>query len=47
MALGAKIAIDSGRADRADSPWYPTVRLFRQKGIGEWEGVIEEVLAQL
>ena len=22
--------------DREDSPWYPTMRLFRQKRRGEW-----------
>lgn len=25
---------------RADSPWYPTTRLFRQMQIGDWSGVI-------
>jgi Flp pilus assembly protein TadD len=29
--------------DRSDSPWYPTMRLFRQKKVGDWEGVFEEV----
>jgi len=29
--------------DRSDSPWYPTMRLFRQKGIGDWEGVFGEI----
>jgi Flp pilus assembly protein TadD len=29
--------------DRDDSPWYPTLRQFRQKAPGEWEGVIERV----
>ncbi|HEY1922165.1 MAG TPA: glycosyltransferase family 9 protein, partial [Tepidisphaeraceae bacterium] len=29
--------------DRADSPWYPTVRLFRQTTPGEWESVIGEL----
>jgi tetratricopeptide (TPR) repeat protein len=29
--------------DREDSPWYPTMRLFRQKVRGEWGPVIEEV----
>lgn len=28
---------------REDTPWYPTMRLFRQKKIGDWEGVISEV----
>jgi hypothetical protein len=29
--------------DREDSPWYPTMRLFRQKSWGEWGEVIERV----
>lgn len=32
---------------RADSPWYPTMRLFRQKTLGEWGPVIDEVAAAL
>jgi Flp pilus assembly protein TadD len=30
---------------RDDSPWYPTVRLFRQKSQGDWDGVVERVRA--
>jgi tetratricopeptide (TPR) repeat protein len=26
--------------DRADSPFYPTARLFRQPAIGDWDGVV-------
>ena len=33
--------------DRDDSPWYPTMRLFRQEKRGEWEGVIERVCRAL
>ena len=29
--------------DRKDSPWYPTMRLFRQAKPGEWEGVFQEM----
>jgi hypothetical protein len=29
--------------DREDSPWYPTMRLFRQKERGVWSDVIERV----
>ncbi|WP_454808200.1 hypothetical protein [Paraburkholderia fungorum] len=29
--------------DRADSPWYPSMRLFRQRKLGEWGPVVEEV----
>jgi tetratricopeptide (TPR) repeat protein len=33
--------------DREDSPWYPTLRLFRQKSLGDWTGVFERVSAEL
>jgi hypothetical protein len=33
--------------DREDSPWYPTMRLFRQKEQGEWKEVIERVKEEL
>jgi tetratricopeptide (TPR) repeat protein len=36
--------------DRADTPWYPTARLYRQATPGDWDGVIQRVardLAQL
>jgi ADP-heptose:LPS heptosyltransferase len=33
--------------DRSDSPWYPTMRLFRQKRAGDWAGVFEEIGAAL
>ncbi len=29
--------------DRADSPWYPTARLFRQRRAGDWAEAIEDV----
>lgn len=28
---------------REDSPWYPTMRLFRQQGIGQWPTLVEQV----
>ena len=29
--------------DRSDSPWYPSMRLFRQHHHGEWSGVVEDL----
>ncbi len=34
-------------AQRDDSPWYPTMRLFRQSTSGDWAGVIHRVLDAL
>jgi Flp pilus assembly protein TadD len=33
--------------DRADSPWYPTLRQFRQRRPGDWDGVLGEVAEAL
>ena len=33
--------------DRDDSPWYPTMKLFRQETPGDWEGVINRVVEAL
>lgn len=33
--------------DRDDTPWYPTMRLFRQAQPGDWAGVVERVAAAL
>jgi ADP-heptose:LPS heptosyltransferase len=30
---------------RSDSPWYPSMRLFRQEKPGDWTPVIEGVVA--
>jgi tetratricopeptide (TPR) repeat protein len=33
--------------DRVDSPWYPTVRLFRQQNLRDWPPVIERIAKTL
>jgi tetratricopeptide (TPR) repeat protein/glycosyltransferase involved in cell wall biosynthesis len=33
--------------EREDSPWYPTVRLFRQQKAGDWEGVCDRIKTAL
>lgn len=34
-------------ADRSDSPWYPTARLFRQSSTGDWAVVLTRLLQEL
>jgi hypothetical protein len=33
--------------NRADTPWYPTMKLFRQTQPGDWPGVIAQVAKHL
>jgi tetratricopeptide (TPR) repeat protein len=33
--------------NRQDSPWYPTMKLFRQKKWGQWESVFQDVAEEL
>lgn len=33
--------------DRSDSPWYPTMRLFRQRAPGDWDDVVAKVATAL
>ena len=33
--------------DRTDSPWYPTMRIFRQPTPGDWRTVLSQVLSAL
>ena len=49
-ALGAPVWVALGAAadwrwmlDKGDTPWYPTMRLFRQQREGEWELVFERM----
>jgi tetratricopeptide (TPR) repeat protein len=53
-ALGARVwvvlqAVPDWRwlTERADSPWYPTMRLFRQSTPGGWPEVFDRVAAEL
>ena len=32
---------------RADSPWYPGLRIFRQTRLGDWSGPVAAVAAAL
>ena len=33
--------------DRPDSPWYPSLRLFRSRAWGDWTGVFDQAAAEL
>jgi hypothetical protein len=33
--------------DRADTPWYPSMRLFRQSAIGDWDGPLQRLRQEL
>ncbi|MEX0679629.1 MAG: tetratricopeptide repeat protein [Pirellulales bacterium] len=33
--------------DRADSPWYPTMRLFRQQTSGDWHRQFQDIAGEL
>jgi tetratricopeptide (TPR) repeat protein len=53
-ALGARVwvvlqAVPDWRwlTERADSPWYPTMRLFRQHTPGDWSEVFQRVAVEL
>lgn len=33
--------------NRTDSPWYPTMRIFRQPTPGDWDSVVQEIVAEI
>ncbi|HEV3338742.1 MAG TPA: hypothetical protein VG125_00250 [Pirellulales bacterium] len=33
--------------EREDSPWYPSLRLFRQRRIGDWQEVFARIVTDL
>ncbi len=33
--------------DRDDSPWYPSMRLFRQPRLNDWDGAVDAIIAAL
>ena len=33
--------------DRTDSPWYPSMRLFRQPAIGDWDRPLDQLRPEL
>jgi hypothetical protein len=33
--------------ERGDSPWYPTMKLYRQKKMGDWSEPIAEMSEEL
>jgi ADP-heptose:LPS heptosyltransferase len=33
--------------DRSDSPWYPTMRIFRQPTPGDWQTPVNEMVRLL
>lgn len=33
--------------NREDSPWYPTMRLFRQRSSGNWDSIVQDIKEEL
>jgi hypothetical protein len=33
--------------EREDSPWYPSIKIYRQNSSGDWDGVMQRVRADL
>jgi ADP-heptose:LPS heptosyltransferase len=34
-------------SERDDTPWYPSVRLFRQERLGDWTPVVDRMCGEL
>ncbi len=45
--LLAKVADWRWMLDREDTPWYPTMRLFRQTKPNDWQSVIQQIIPAL
>jgi len=45
--LAAHAADWRWRKDRATSDWYPTMRIFRQKTLGDWSEALDEIESEL
>jgi tetratricopeptide (TPR) repeat protein len=53
-ALGVPVWVGLGHSpdwrwllDSEDTPWYPTMRLFRQISPGDWGGIFDRIIEQL
>ena len=33
--------------DRSDSPWYKSIKIFRQKSAGDWYSIVNEIEFEL
>jgi len=33
--------------NRTDSPWYPTLKIYNQPKLGDWESVVESIRQDL
>ncbi len=33
--------------ERKDSPWYPSIKIFRQSTLGDWNNCIKEIIKEL
>ena len=44
LPLHSRLALAAGPQD---SPWYPTMRLFRQDSRGDWQGVFRRIEAAI